>query len=129
MKHSNSTNISTILNNIKSSLFEDVQFHYTDKSSKSEKNIAKRTKLRKQGLDEIAKKEEKISFELFEKHFSFQKPIDMLKTVYDTNDEKNINLVNVIKSGLSDLEVTQKMIEKEKKNEKPTRQQKLLNEF
>lgn len=119
MKHSNSTNISTILNNIKSSLFEDVQFHYTDKSSKSEKNIAKRTKLRKQGLDEIAKKEEKISFELFEKHFSFQKPIDMLKTVYDTNDEKNINLVNVIKSGLSDLEVTQKMIEKE--NEKPTR--------
>ena len=56
-------------------------------------------------------------------------PSDMLKTVYDTNDEKNINLVNVIKSGLSDLEVTQKMIEKEKKNEKPTRQQKLLNEF
>ena len=129
MKHSNSTNISTILNNIKSSLFEDVQFHYTDESSKSEKNIAKRTKLRKQGLDEIAKKEEKISFELFEKHFSFQKPIDMLKTVYDTNDEKNINLVNVIKSGLSDLEVTQKMIEKEKENEKPTRQQKLLKEF
>ena len=129
MKHSNSTNISTILNNIKSSLFEDVQFHYTDESSKSEKNIAKRTKLRKQGLDEIARKEEKISFELFEKHFSFQKPIDMLKTVYDTNDEKNINLVNVIKSGLSDLEVTQKMIEKEKENEKPTRQQKLLKEF
>ena len=129
MKHSNSTNISTILNNIKSSLFEDVQFHYTDESSKSEKNIAKRTKLRKQGLDEIAKKEEKISFELFEKHFSFQKPIDMLKTVYDTNDEKNINLVNVIKSGLSVLEVTQKMIEKEKENEKPTRQQKLLKEF
>ena len=121
MKHSNSTNISTILNNIKSSLFEDVQFHYTDESSKSEKNIAKRTKLRKQGLDEIAKKEEKISFELFEKHFRFQKPSDMLKTVYDTNDEKNINLVNVIKSGLSDLEVTQKMIEIEKENEKPTR--------
>ena len=33
-------------------------------------------------------------------------PSDMLKTVYDTNDEKNINLVNEIKSGLSDLEVT-----------------------
>ena len=56
-------------------------------------------------------------------------PSDMLKTVYDTNDEKNINLVNVIKSGLSVLEVTQKMIEKEKENEKPTRQQKLLKEF
>ena len=53
----------------------------------------------------------------------------MLKTVYDTNDEKNINLVNVIKSGLSDLEVTQKIIEKEKEHEKPTRQQKLLKEF
>ena len=40
---------------------------------------------------------------IFQKHFSFQRPSDILKTPYDTNDKnKNNKLVSVIKSGLSD---------------------------
>ena len=44
----------------------------------------------------------------------------MLKSVYKTNDKKNNSkLVNIIKSGLSDLKnKTEDMSEEEKKNEK-----------
>ena len=49
-----------------------------------------------------------INYELFEKHFKFQRPSDTLKSVYKTNDEKNnnklVNIIEWIKSGLSDLE-------------------------
>ena len=50
-----------------------------------------------------------------------QKPSDMLKTLYTTNDtKKNFDLVNLTKSGLSDLKNEIKnMSEEEKKNEKP----------
>ena len=41
--------------------------------------------------------------EIFQKHFSFQRPSDILKTAYNTNDKKNNKLVSVIKSGLSHL--------------------------
>ena len=52
----------------------------------------------------IIKKETDINSELFRKHFNFQRPSEMLKAVYTTNDrKKNNDLVNVIKSGLSDL--------------------------
>ena len=46
----------------------------------------------------------------------------MLKAVYNTNDEKKNNkLVNVIKSGLSDLKNEIKnMVEEEKEIEKPS---------
>ena len=45
-----------------------------------------------------------INSKIFQKHFKFQRPNDMLKTLYTTNDKKkNSKLVNVIKSGLSDL--------------------------
>ena len=52
----------------------------------------------------IDKEELDINDELFQKHFKFQRPSDMLKTVYNTNDKKkNSNLVNLINSRLSDL--------------------------
>ena len=56
-------------------------------------------------------------------HFNFQRPSGMLKTVYHTNDKKkNNNLVNVIKSGLSDLKNKIENMGKEKKEiEKPNR--------
>ena len=59
-------NILTILDNIETSVFDGVYFHYSSKPSepepKSEESIAKRTQLRKQlrkqRLNEITKKEE-----------------------------------------------------------------------
>ena len=42
--------------------------------------------------------------ELFNKHFKFQIPSVMLKTLNNLNDKsKNNNAVNLIKSGLKDL--------------------------
>ena len=64
----------------------------------------------------VNKKETSINLEIFQKHFTFQKPSDMLKVSYTTNDKKkNADLVNVIKSGLSDLKKEIKDISKEKK--------------
>ena len=67
------------------------------------------------------KKETGIENAIFQNHFSFHRPSDMLKAVYTTNDKKkNKRLVNVIKSGLSDLKnVIEDMGEKEKEIEKP----------
>ena len=54
--------------------------------------------------DLINKKETDINSELFWKYFNFQRPSEMLKAVYTTNDKKKKNdLTNLIKSGLSDL--------------------------
>ena len=65
----------------------------------------------------VNRKETDINSEIFQKHFSFQRPSDMLKDVYKTNDKnKNNKLVNMIKSGLSDLKnETENIGEKEKK--------------
>ena len=52
----------------------------------------------------VNKKEISINSKLFKRHFNIQRPSDMLKLLYNTNDKKkNSNLVNVIKSGLNDL--------------------------
>ena len=54
--------------------------------------------------EQVMRKETGITSEVFQKHFSFKRPSDMLKSVYETNDKKkNSKLVNVIKSVLSDL--------------------------
>ena len=45
-----------------------------------------------------------LNEELFKKHFNFQRPSDMLMYLNKTKDKtKNIELVNVINSGLKDL--------------------------
>ena len=50
----------------------------------------------------INKKETGINYELFNKHFKFQRPSDMLKSVYTTNDSReNDDLANLIKGGSS----------------------------
>ena len=62
----------------------------------------------------INNKRKKITSELFKKYFSFQRPIEMLKAVYTTkNRRKKEKLVNVIKSGLSDLknEIKDKIVD------------------
>ena len=68
------------------------------------------------------KKERSINSEIFNKYFKFQRPSDMLKDLYRINDKyKNKGLVNVIKSGLSDLKnETENMSDEEKEIEKPS---------
>ena len=45
-----------------------------------------------------------FNFDLFEKHFNFSAPTVLAKKVFETKDKnKNNNLVNVMKSGLRDL--------------------------
>ena len=66
-------------------------------------------------------KKENINNELIKKHFNFQSPSVMLKSLKDINDiEKNNELVSVIVSGLKDLKKEIKeMTKEEKKIEKP----------
>ena len=52
----------------------------------------------------INKEKTDINSELFKKHFSFQRPSEILKAVYTTKTRRtNEKLVNGIKAGLSDL--------------------------
>ena len=52
----------------------------------------------------VNEKERGINSEIFQRCFSYQRPSDMLKDLYRINDKyKKNDLVNVIKSGLSDL--------------------------
>ena len=54
-----------------------------------------------------------ISRELFKIYFSFQRPSEMLKFVYDANGKKkNNDLINVINSGLSNLKTEIKRMSK-----------------
>ena len=67
---------------------------------------------------DINNKSEGINYELFEKHFKFAVPTIMAKKIFETkNKNKNSALVNVINSGLRDLEdEIKKMSQDEKKN-------------
>ena len=70
-----------------------------------EESIAERTKLIKQRLDEIKRKEQNINNELFKHYFNYQSPSKMYNTLSDTkNTEKHNIQVNLIKSGLIDLQ-------------------------
>ena len=82
-----------------------------EKKSKVVKRLIKRSHLknqqqlmRKNLMNLINKEETNRNSELFRKHFSFQRPSEILKPVYTPNNRmKNEKLVNVVKSGLSDL--------------------------
>ena len=63
----------------------------------------------------ITKQETSMNRELFKRYFNFQMPTAILKALYTFNDrKKNNELVNIIKSGLSDLK---NEIERMSKNE------------
>ena len=98
-----------------------------EKKEEKEQKTSKKEPLKKPTKDDVSnfnelvnKKETGINYELFEKHIKFKRPSDMLKSVYKTNDKKNNSkLVNIIKSGLSDLKnKTEDMSEEEKEIEK-----------
>ena len=69
----------------------------------------------------IAKEEIDLNEELFKKYFNFQRPTDMFILLNKTKDKtKNIELVNVINSGLKDLkEEIKKMSQAEIEVEDP----------
>ena len=69
----------------------------------------------------VNKQETSINTELFKKHFKIQRPSDMLKYLYQTNDrKKNHELVNMINSELKDLKKEiKKMCKEKRKIEKP----------
>ena len=80
--------------------------------------------------EQIIKEETDINTELFKKHFNFQRPSDMLKSLYKVNINQNNELVNVINSGLKHLkEEIKKMPEEERKIEKPDKIVKLVEEI
>ena len=68
-------NILNILSNLEL-VFTGVYLHYDDKPE-SEESIAERTKLRRQRLDEIAKKEKMINSGLFKENFGYLRPSNM----------------------------------------------------
>ena len=79
---------------------------------------------------QVNKKETNIKSEFFKKCFNFQKPSDMLKAGYTTNDKINNALVNVIKSGLADLKMKlKKWVKMKKKLKNQMRQQIMLKKF
>ena len=68
--------------------------------------------------EKIIKEETGINIELFKKHFNFQRPSDMLKSLYKANTSQNNKLVSLINSGLKYLkEEIKEMSEEEIKIE------------
>ena len=84
------------------------------------KNLIKKNQPTKSDLKEsnewVNREETGVNHELFQKYFKFQRLSDMLKAAYTTNDKnKNKKLVQLIKSGLSDLKNKIENMSKEEK--------------
>ena len=108
-------------------LTNDYQYEFeeekkqTNKKSDKEEPPKKPTKTDVRELNELITKEETdMSRELFKRYVNFQMPT-AVKAIYTFNDrKKNNELVNIIKSGLSDLKnEIERMSEGEIKIEKP----------
>ena len=101
---------------------ENEEEQQTSKKINKKEPPKKPTKTDMKELNElIIKKETGTNRELFKNYFKFEMPNLMLKTLYNLNDrKKNNQLVNTLKSGLSDLknEII-KMSDDEIKIEKP----------
>ena len=102
---------------------------------KIEKNIAERTKLRiqkdKEFIKNIENKSKTINYNLFKEYFKFGSPTALTKQLFETkNENKNNDLVNVIKSGLIDLKKEiEKASEEEIELEKPNEIVKIVEEI
>ena len=91
---------------MEASIFDGVYLHYSDKLSEpeSEESIAKRIQSTKQRLNEITKKEKKISLEMFERYFGYPNLSYIYKVLNKTeNSEENKAQVNIIESRLPNL--------------------------
>ena len=111
-------------------------YRYESEEEKEEQQqTSKKEPLKKPTKDDVSnsnewvnKKEANINNETFQRHFKFQRPSDILQLAYKANNKKkNSELVNIIKSGLSDLEnEIENMSEEEKEIEKPSEIKDLL---
>ena len=85
-------------------------------------SIAERTKLRRQKdkefIENIENKSKTANYNLFKDYFKFESPTALTEQLYKIkNKSKNNELVNVIKSGLTDLkDEIEKMFKEEKKS-------------
>ena len=85
-------NILNILNNgSMASIFTSIYLHYkVPKETMFERSIAEGMKLRRGWLDEIKKKEQNISNELFKEYFTdYQSPSNMFKKLSETEGAVN----------------------------------------
>ena len=106
----------------------------SEKDSKEESEESKIEKIKddyKKIIKYIENESEGINYELFKKHFNFVVPSVSVKQLYETkNKNKNNELVNVIKSGLSDLkDEIENMSENEIKTEKSSKILKIVEEI
>ena len=70
----------------------------------------------KESNEWVNREETGVNHELFQKYFKFQRLSDMLKAAHTTNDKnQNKKLVQLIKSGLSDLKNKIENMSKEEK--------------
>ena len=81
---------------------------------KIEESIAERIKLRRQKLNIIAKKREKINNTLFDYYFDYLSPEIMLKKLRYTSDEKNKDMVESINKKLTKMKKIIKNVPKDK---------------
>ena len=94
-----------ILNNI-GSIFTGAYLDFKDvpKETVSERSIAERTKLRRERLVEIKRKEQNIKNELFKTYFTeYQCPSNMYKKLSKAKDAVNEVRVDSIKAVLNKL--------------------------
>ena len=103
--------------------FRTKVMYLKQKKKNQKKNQKKESKKEraKKFIEYIEKKSKGINYELFKKHFNFVVPSALVKQLHETKNKKeNYKLVNVIKSGLSDLkDEIEEVSEDEIKNEKP----------
>ena len=127
-----------LLKGLKMKYFHFIMMKIMKKKEKKNSNKKKNNKKKKKTIIDVnklnnwvIKLETKINKELFKNHFSFQTPSALLKPLYKTNDkEQNIKLVNMINSGLKDLnKKINKMSKEERKIEKPDKIVKILKKI
>ena len=118
--------------------FTDDYQYESEEEEEEEKQTSKKELLKKPTEEDgsnfnewVNKKETNINSEIFQRLFKFQRPSDMFKLLYKTNNKKkNKELVNMIKSGLRDLkDEIEKMSEDEKEIEKPDKTLKIIKEI
>ena len=110
--------------------FEKGIFPYKGNVFKTKEEESKEERVKK-FIKYIENESKIINYDLFKKHFNFAVPSALAKQLYETkNRKKNNGLVNVIKSGLSDLkDEIKKMSEDEKEIEKPDKILKIVEEI
>ena len=108
-------------------LYKDTAFKRKEEESEEESKEERVKKI----IKYIEKESKEINYDLLKKHFKFVVPSALVKQLYETkNKTKNYKLLNVIKSGLSDLkDEIKEMSEDEIKTEKPDKISKIVEKI